>query len=219
MTSRFILTLTGPSCAGKSHLLRELTEFYPDKFQVLPSLTTRLSRPDDGAEYIYVDEATFQRQREAGELAQWVHFQGVFYATRYCDLEAMFARGVVPVRIVEPSGVDQFEALGQEVNFDVVSVFIHGQTNQLLARWVDRIRAGDRKIPSEYYARRILATLDEETEWDRVRNYDLHLKKPEFTPQLLHALHRLAEGKLTIGMAARLFPNTDRGIYHAPQVA
>ncbi|HEY0450694.1 MAG TPA: guanylate kinase [Actinophytocola sp.] len=66
------MVLAGPSGVGKSSVVRELRELYPDLWFSV-SATTREQRPgeQDGVDYRFVGPAEFDRMIAQGELLEW----------------------------------------------------------------------------------------------------------------------------------------------------
>jgi guanylate kinase len=81
-TRPFPIVLSAPSGAGKTSVSGEIFKRFPYiRFAV--SLTTRPRRDGeaDGRDYRFVDEETFARARDAGELAEWATVHGRLYGT------------------------------------------------------------------------------------------------------------------------------------------
>lgn len=66
--------ISGPSGVGKGTVVRALSERLAD-LRLSVSVTTRAPRPGeiDGADYHFVDDATFDRMVADGELLEWAH--------------------------------------------------------------------------------------------------------------------------------------------------
>lgn len=101
----FVLVLSGPSGAGKGTLLAHLFAQRPDcVFSV--SATTRPIRKGevDGREYHFLDRATFERRRDAGEFLEWAEVHGNLYGTLRSEVDARVAAGKVVVLDVDVQG-------------------------------------------------------------------------------------------------------------------
>lgn len=105
VTPGFVLVLSGPSGAGKGTLLAHLFAQRPDcVFSV--SATTRPIRKGevDGREYHFLDRATFERRRDAGEFLEWAEVHGNLYGTLRSEVDARVAAGKVVVLDVDVQG-------------------------------------------------------------------------------------------------------------------
>ena len=76
------IVLSAPSGTGKTTLAHRLIEESDDcVFSV--SITTRTPRNGEqhGLDYLFLDEHSFDKMIETGELAEWASVQGDTYAT------------------------------------------------------------------------------------------------------------------------------------------
>jgi guanylate kinase len=74
--------LSGPSGVGKGTVVAKLRETHPNAWLSV-SATTRAPRPGetDGVQYLFVDDAEFDRLVLEGELLEWAEFAGARYGT------------------------------------------------------------------------------------------------------------------------------------------
>jgi guanylate kinase len=74
--------LSGPSGVGKSTVVAHLRRKHPDVWLSV-SCTTRRPRPgeQDGVQYHFVDDDTFDKLVANGELLEWAEFAGNRYGT------------------------------------------------------------------------------------------------------------------------------------------
>ncbi len=77
-----LFVVSGPSGAGKDTLVEGLRAQLPGLRYSISS-TTRPRRPQerDATHYFFVDRATFEGQRAAGELLEWREYNGNLYGT------------------------------------------------------------------------------------------------------------------------------------------
>ena len=160
-----IVTLTGPSGVGKTTLSRLLAERAPDRFACAVLTTTRAPKDGDGGEYRYVSREDYDALERDGRLLASTEIPSVGEERRYGydahDLEAQWAKGLLPVVIAEPDLLAQFvAALGRK---PVISIGLvpPGRTvpEQLLEL---ALRLGDRgrETPEQLERRLLNATND-----------------------------------------------------------
>ncbi len=120
-TRPFPIVLSAPSGAGKTTVANEIFKRFPYiRFAV--SLTTRGRRDgeSDGADYRFVDEAEFERSREAGELAEWAVVHGNMYGTPRAEIDGSVEDGYHVLLDVDVQGGKSLMAAYP----DAVSIFL-----------------------------------------------------------------------------------------------
>lgn len=172
-----ILTLTGPSCAGKSTMEKMLREQYG--FVPLISTTTRAPRAGevDGESYYFIDRAIFQDMAERGQFVENVEFNGNFYGVSAQEIERVAALNKPIVLIVEPQGLDQIHDYAMNTDWNVYSVFVKNPADVIARRFMERYTAdfalalgkdggeASRKV-LDTYSKRLGVILDEEVYWE-----------------------------------------------------
>jgi guanylate kinase len=101
----FPLVLAAPSGSGKTTLARALVERRPDVTFSL-SATTRPPRPGErhGEDYLFVDDAGFDRLVESRELFEWAVVHGRRYGTLRSGVEAALRQGRTVVLDIDVQG-------------------------------------------------------------------------------------------------------------------
>jgi guanylate kinase len=91
MKQSALFTISAPSGAGKTSLVKALLERRPDEVTVAVSHTTRPMRPGeaDGRDYHFVDIETFERMVEAGEFLEYARVFDNYYGTSRAAVEAL----------------------------------------------------------------------------------------------------------------------------------
>jgi guanylate kinase len=76
-SSSRLVVLAGPTAVGKGTVAAYVRKHFPDVWLSV-SMTTRKPRPRevDGVHYHFVDDAEFERLREAGEFLEWAVVHG-----------------------------------------------------------------------------------------------------------------------------------------------
>ncbi|WP_297478445.1 guanylate kinase [Ferrovum sp.] len=137
MKNRMIVTLTGPSCAGKSTLEAMLNE---RGFRSVISTTTRPMRAGevDGKNYYFVDADKFARLNADGKFVEYVNFNGHHYGVTEMEIEASFSKGESVVIVVDPSGQHQIKRFAQSKGWIVYSVFVTNPATIIAKRFMER---------------------------------------------------------------------------------
>ena len=117
-----MLVLSSPSGAGKTTLSRRLLAADP-MVELSVSVTTRKQRPGEvaGKHYHFVDDASFDRMVQGGDLLEWAQVFGNRYGTPRAPVEAALARGRDVLFDIDWQGTQQ---LREKVRGDLVSVFV-----------------------------------------------------------------------------------------------
>lgn len=91
MKQSALFTISAPSGAGKTSLVKALLERRPDEVTVAVSHTTRPMRPGeaDGRDYHFVDIETFERMVEGGEFLEYARVFDNYYGTSRAAVEAL----------------------------------------------------------------------------------------------------------------------------------
>jgi guanylate kinase len=102
------VVLAAPSGAGKTTLARLLVQRNPEiTFSI--SATTRPPRPreQDGQDYHFIDDATFDRMIERDELAEWAVVHGRRYGTPRREVTSAVERGRTVLLDIDIQGARQ----------------------------------------------------------------------------------------------------------------
>lgn len=165
MSSRrgLMLVLSSPSGAGKSTIARHLIE-QDDDIDLSVSVTTRGRRPSeiDGVHYHFIDQPTFDRMRDDGDLLEWAQVHGNFYGTPRGPVEAALVAGRDVLFDIDWQGADQ---VAKAMPQDLVRIFVLPPTMKELQSRLQR-RAEDEP---DVIARRLANARAEISHW---RDYD-----------------------------------------------
>lgn len=132
-----IVTLTGPSCAGKTTLERMLQA---RGYEPVVSTTTRSPRHGelDGTAYHFITEERFAQMAENNELVESVEFNGCHYGLSRAEVERVAKRGSPVVMVVEPQGHKQVKRYCQENGWAMLSVWVGNPREVILRRFMKR---------------------------------------------------------------------------------
>jgi guanylate kinase len=154
-----LLVLSSPSGAGKTTLARALVDGNPG-MHLSVSVTTRKPRPGEvhGKDYIFLDEPTFARMRDGGELLEWARVFSHYYGTPQARVSEAIEAGQDVVFDIDWQGAQQ---LNEKMARDLVRVFILPPSGEVLERRL-KSRAQD---PPDIVARRMEAAAAEISHW------------------------------------------------------
>lgn len=182
-----LFVLSSPSGAGKTTLARRLLAA-DLALEMSVSLTTRTPRREevDGKDYTFVDAATFERMKTAGELLEWAQVHGNLYATPKAPVEEALGRGEDMLFDIDWQGARQLKA---HMAADVVSVFILPPDGKALER---RLKTRNQDS-TDVMQRRLAAAATEIEHWDE---YDYVIVNSEVETSLAMLTHILAAERL-----------------------
>lgn len=116
-----LFIVSAPSGAGKSSLIKALTEKHQD-MQVSVSHTTRKERPGEknAVHYHFVTVDEFQSHINKGHFLEWAEVFGNFYGTSKVAIEEMLNQGIDVFLDIDWQGAQQI----REQFPEVISIFI-----------------------------------------------------------------------------------------------
>lgn len=162
-----LLTLTGPSCSGKTTLLNKLVSEH--NFFGVTSHTTRPIRKGEieGKDYYFVDEDEFESLSSGDRLLEEVSFNGFRYGVSLGEVLRAEASNKMPVLIVEPNGLKQIAKYCNRKNIIRYSAYVNGKLPVLITRYLQRSNFDDlsNKDIAERHSRRIISLFEECSTW------------------------------------------------------
>jgi guanylate kinase len=176
--NKVVITLTGPSCSGKTTIEAELTRRGMHR---TISTTSRAPRAGefDGIAYHFVTRPLFERMWKEGELVEYVQYENNYYGLSRAEFEKGFDAGKAVIAVVEPSGRNQIARYCAINGWKHVSTFIDSNADVMLRRLASRTCADLQEInldndplerPTKVYntlARRLDTMREVEFEWMR----------------------------------------------------
>jgi guanylate kinase len=132
-----IVTLTGPSCAGKTTLEGLLKG---EGFVNLISTTTRPMREGEamGVNYHFVDESMFRRLVAQEAFIEHVRFGGNYYGLMVNEVRRAFEAGKDVVLVCEPEGLRQIAAWSKAHSVHHVAVYVDNPPQVIAERFMKR---------------------------------------------------------------------------------
>lgn len=166
-----IVTLTGPSCAGKSTLEKMLVKL---GFSNAISTTTRPMRAGDvnGESYYFVTRENFEFGLALDEFVENVEFGGNYYGLTVAEVKRLAALGKPIVVVCEPVGQKQIAAWCKDNGFPIYAVFVDNPEQVIAERFLQRFATelmvetqtgSDKQVAT--YARRLKEMMTTERGW------------------------------------------------------
>lgn len=138
--NNLIITLTGPSCSGKSTLERMMCDKLG--FERVISTTTRPMRAGDihGVNYHFMSKSEFKRLKAQGFFVEAVEFNGNYYGVSVNEINRVLAGGKNVVIVVEPEGHVQIAEYVPYSQRDIkhVSIFVDCPESVIADRFLRR---------------------------------------------------------------------------------
>lgn len=203
-----LITLTAPTCAGKSHLLEAMIDSLG--CQRIVSTTDRWPRAEEiqGVHYDFLNTTESVAYEEANLFAELVTYNGVRYGVTHLEMDKKMANvSSPPVVIVEPNGVPLYRKYCASKGWNTYLVFVSVNENIRLDRLAKRTardavdamyRLGtDEKAAADTMLKiiqannnRLKAVLEQERSWANKERWDLYVPGDD----LEKALQYLEEG-------------------------
>lgn len=178
-----LITLTGPTCSGKSHL-QDLLTGAAHRMGTVITATTRPPRKGehDGTDYHFWTDQRFADAHANDLLVESAAFSGAQYGTPLQSLRRAFADGRgCAVQVIEPQGLKLLhKAFAQRADLAdcrLLPVFVDCNMATVAARFMKRYRAdlgealakapGSIEAVTTYYERRLVSILTVEVDWRR----------------------------------------------------
>ncbi|MEM2159348.1 MAG: hypothetical protein QXN55_00125 [Candidatus Nitrosotenuis sp.] len=179
--SKLFLTLTGPTCSGKTYLHDALRETYG--YSRLVSTTTRPPRPGEveGREYQFISKEQSLEMKEEGLFAEWVSFNGTYYGITNEEMQIKLELGKPILLILTPQGVEIYKEYAQHKSIPIKTVFVDTPKKTRIQRLENRFLSSvyynfDRDAVAagiHEYTNRLLNEIPKEDAWKDDHNWDL----------------------------------------------
>jgi guanylate kinase len=154
-----LFVIAAPSGAGKTTLVKRLTEKHPElRFSISYTTRKRRSNETDGVDYLFVDETEFAALQEQGELLESATVFDNLYATSRRQVEEHLDAGHPVILEIDWQGARQVRASMPES----VSIFILPPALGELQRRLRKRRTDT----AEVIARRLRDAKGDMSHWD-----------------------------------------------------
>lgn len=171
-----VVTITGPTCSGKTTLLEMLREKFPGKYSEIISTTTRPPRAGEvnGQHYHFVSEKDFLDMMAHDDnihhlmggdgshmkkLVERVKFGDNYYGGTTESFKTAMEQGI-PLIVVEPNGVRQIAEASRERDWNHINILINNPIPVIMSRFLNRFQ-NDSKATADNYAKRLVMLMDE----------------------------------------------------------
>ena len=142
-----IIILSSPSGAGKTTLVKLLSE--KKNFFVSVSHTTRTPRLNEkeGIDYFFIDKEGFQKLIEENEFLEFAKVFGNFYGTSKKNIIKKLNEGQNVIFDIDWQGTEQI--IKKELDFNVVTIFILPPSKKVLKERLSNRDMKDKVIVEE----------------------------------------------------------------------
>jgi guanylate kinase len=143
-----LITVTAPSGAGKTTLVRELLHCDPN-LRLSVSYTTRTPREgeENGREYHFVETRRFLEMRDANQFVEWAEVHGNYYGTSLVWLSEQINEGRDVMLEIDWQGAQQVrEAFPGSVSVFVLPPSLDELENRLRSRGTDSEETISRRL-------------------------------------------------------------------------
>lgn len=146
---RTVITITGPSCAGKTTFAEKLIE--DANYEYIPTYTTRPPRGEEESHYIFMTDEAFEEEEEG--FLEVNEFNGYKYGTTFDSIEKILQKGRTAVKVMEPNGVATLYTYRRTLNFAHIKLWIDGKVETLEERMKAREKARNIHQEKAWYSK------------------------------------------------------------------
>lgn len=134
-----IVTITAPTCSGKSYLLNELVA--RGIFSRIISTTTRAPRQGEvhGVDYYFISEQDSCEMEREGLFFELIEFNGTRYGVTNEEMEQKIQADKAPIVILEPRGLQIYQQKCIEHGWDIYKIYVHTVESKRIERLQRRV--------------------------------------------------------------------------------
>jgi len=132
-----LVTLTAPTCSGKSYLLNKLTGAGVGR---IVSTTTRQQRDGEieGIDYHFISVDESKELEAANAFFELIEFRSTRYGVTRGEMDGKMRGEFAPAVVLEPKGLAIYEQKCREHGWDIYKVYVHTTENERIRRLVKR---------------------------------------------------------------------------------
>jgi guanylate kinase len=129
-----LITITAPTCSGKSYLLDKLA--YNGTVSRIVSTTTRPIRNGEknGIDYDFISMEQSLELESAGRFFELITFNGTRYGVTHEQMASAMADARPPAVVLEPQGLEIYTQKCRENGWDVFKVYVHTIESERISR-------------------------------------------------------------------------------------
>lgn len=130
-----LVTITAPTCSGKSYLLDLMTKADP-LFSRIVSTTTRPQRTGeiDGFDYHFISVDESKRMEVDGEFAELIEFRGTRYGVTREEMGDKMHGELAPIIVLEPQGLKIYEQMCWDNGWQIFKIYVAVEESMRLKR-------------------------------------------------------------------------------------
>lgn len=132
----FAVIMCGPSCAGKSTILKQAFQDDSLKLEKVVTNTTRDLRPGEQnrVDYNFLSVEEFEEKIKNGDLLEWLQVVNTdFYGSSLTAIQEVFDKGHIPVFDLDPEGSNYYRYVFDKLGIPYVDVFVSPLSKEELA--------------------------------------------------------------------------------------
>lgn len=133
-----LITLTAPTCSGKSFLLNELSK--RGLAGRIVSTTTRPQRKGElsGVDYHFISQDQSENMERHDEFFEMIEFNGTRYGVTHDEMNKKMASSLPPIVVLEPQGLAIYRRECQAQGWNTFQIYVNVTESVRVQRLVDR---------------------------------------------------------------------------------
>lgn len=171
-----IITLTGPTCSGKTTIEKLLQSQY--KLEKFISSTTRLPRPDEvnNKDYYFITPTEFKHRLDDDDFIEYIYTDNNSYGLLKEEVDNL---GVIPgILVCNPEGTLLINNYCKHKGWKHISIYLIIDTVLQSTRFFDRdvLSLVNEPLGIKKCINRLAHMLHDEQNWIKSFNYDKYIK-------------------------------------------